>query len=161
MTEHRISLPEYAKTFLSSATRVHTERVIVMFHRWLLERCMELSAVTGKELQDFLDRPSGKAVKPRTANSYRWELKLYLQWLAERGLAGPFEKQELEGYHRKHLPDEVRQFLRHLAPTRKPSTGERQGCCRVVQLIATSRAGAVRKRTGPRWTAGAGDQFRV
>ncbi len=122
MTEHRISLPEYAKTFLSSATRVHTERVIVMFHRWLLERCMELSAVTGKELQDFLDRPSGKAVKPRTANSYRWELRLYLRWLAERGLAGPFEKQELEGYHRKHLPDEVRQFLRHLAPTRKPST---------------------------------------
>jgi site-specific recombinase XerD len=84
---------------------------------------MELSAVTGKELQDFLDRPSGQAVKPRTANSsYRWELKLYLQWLAERGLAGPFEKQELEGYHRRHLPDEVRQFLRYLAPTRKPST---------------------------------------
>ena len=39
--------------------------------------------------------------------------------------------------------------------------GERQGCCRVVQLIATSRVGAVRGRTGPRWTAGAGDQFRV
>ena len=39
--------------------------------------------------------------------------------------------------------------------------GERQGCCRVVQLIATLRVGAVRKRTGPRWTAGAGDQFRV
>ena len=39
--------------------------------------------------------------------------------------------------------------------------GERQGCCRVVQWIATSRVGAVRRRTGPRWTAGAGDQFRV
>ena len=67
---------------------------------------MELSAVSGKELQDFLDRPSGRAVKPRTANSYRWELKHYLLWLEERGLAGPFDKQELEGYHRKHLPEQ-------------------------------------------------------
>lgn len=122
MTEHRIPLPVYAKTFLAGSTRTHTERVIVMFHRWLMERCMELSAVSGKELQDFLDRPSGKAVKPRTANSYRWELKHYLLWLEERGLAGPFDKQELEGYHRKHLPEPVREFLRHLAPTRKPGT---------------------------------------
>jgi hypothetical protein len=104
MTEHRIALPIYAKTFLAGAKRVQTERVVVMFHRWLMERCMELSAFDGKELKEFLARPSGRAVKPGTANSYRWELKHYLLWLQERGLAGPFDRQEFDGYPESTFP---------------------------------------------------------
>ena len=66
------------------------------------------------------------------------------------------------------LPRGDAEFKLPWAPTRAwaqhrlcQADGERQGCCRVVQWIATLRVGAVRRRTGPRWTAGAGDQFRV
>jgi site-specific recombinase XerD len=57
-----------------------------------------------------------------TRNDYRYEARRYLRWLEERGLAGPFGPQELEGYHRRPLPEEVRRFLRMLAPIRRPST---------------------------------------
>ena len=57
-----------------------------------------------------------------TRNNYRYEVRLYLRWLEERGLAGPFEAQELDGYHRRPLPEDVRRFLRQLATTRKPAT---------------------------------------
>lgn len=155
MIEHRIPLPGFATNFLRGATRPHSEAAVVMFHRWLMERGMELSAVTGKELQDFLDRPSGRAVRPRTANSYRWELKQYLMWLAERGLAGPFEKEELEGYHRKYLPEQVREFLRHLAPTRKPATvnGYKATLRRFHEWLAERRIepGAIDRQTCLSW----------
>ena len=115
MTEHRISLPQYAKTFLASATRVHTERVIVMFHRWLLERCMELSAVTGKELQDFLNRPSGQAIKPRTANSYRWPRKKTLDLLLVPGDDGRTPLARLRESAIRSSPASI--TIRSLSPT--------------------------------------------
>ena len=52
----------------------------------------------------------------------RYKVRRYLRWLEKRGLAGPFGAEELDGYHRKPLPDEVRRFLQFLAPTRRPST---------------------------------------
>lgn len=121
-TNHRISLPQHAKTFLAAATRRHTERVLLNFHRWLLERGLDCSNVTSTDLRAFLDRPAGAPIKPLTRNSYRYELKHYLLWLEERGLAGPFENQELEGYHRKGLPEDVKAFLRFLAPTKSQGT---------------------------------------
>ena len=57
-----------------------------------------------------------------TRNNYRYDVRWYLRWLEERGLAGPFERQELEGYHRKPIPEEVRRFLQFLAPTRRCTT---------------------------------------
>ncbi|HEY0706307.1 MAG TPA: site-specific integrase [Polyangia bacterium] len=44
------------------------------------------------------------------------------RWLEERGLAGPFAPHELQGYHRRALPEEVRRYLQFLAPKRKPTT---------------------------------------
>jgi site-specific recombinase XerD len=122
VTEHRIDLPPFAKAYLSETTRRHTERVVVLFHRWLLRSGRRLSTVSGRDVGQFLAGPAGRAVERMTRNNYRYEVRRYLRWLEERGLAGPFDAQELEGYHRKPLPEEVRRFLQFLAPTRRRAT---------------------------------------
>lgn len=93
-----------------------------MFHRWLFRKGRPLNALTAKEVHDFVAAPTGRAVGRMTRNDYRYKVRLYLRWLEKRGLAGPFTVEELEGYHRMPLPDEVRRFLQFLAPARRPST---------------------------------------
>src|SRR5262249_11143573 len=72
----------------------------------------------------FVAGPVGTPVQQMTRNNYRYDVRLYLRWLEKHGLAGPFEKEELQGYHRQPLPDTLRRFLRYLAPIRRPSTVE-------------------------------------
>jgi site-specific recombinase XerD len=120
--KRRVALPPFAETYLKQSTRRHTERVVVLFHRWLARTGLSLAAVRGEGLESFSSGPRGRPVAQMTRNNYRYELRLYLRWLERRGLAGPFEASELEGYHRKLLPDELRRFLRFLAPTHRPST---------------------------------------
>ena len=93
-----------------------------MFHGWLVRTLRPLNALTAKEIHDFAAAPTGSAVGQMTRNNVRYEVRLYLRWLEKRGLAGPFCAEELEGYHRMPVPDEVRRFLQFLAPTRRPST---------------------------------------
>jgi site-specific recombinase XerD len=118
----RIALPPFAEIYLKGSTRRHTKRVVVLFHGWLDRTGRSLAAVGAQDLEAFSSGPKGRPVAQMTRNNYRYELRLYLRWLERWGLAGPFEPHELEGYHRKPLPDEVRRFLRFLAPTRRPGT---------------------------------------
>jgi Site-specific recombinase XerD len=123
VTKHRIDLPPFAETYLREQPKRHfRERVVVMFHGWLVRTGRPLNALTAKEIHDFAAAPTGRAVGQMTRNNVRYEVRLYLRWLEKRGLAGPFTAEELEGYHRMPLPDEVRRFLQFLAPTRRPST---------------------------------------
>ena len=123
MTKHRIDLPPFAETYLREQPKRHfRERVVVMFHRWLFRKGRPLNALTAKEIHDFTAAPTGRAVGQMTRNNVRYEVRRYLRWLEKCGLAGPFTAEELEGYHRKPLPDDVRRFLQFLAPTRRPST---------------------------------------
>ncbi len=123
MTKHRIELPPFAETYLREQSRRHShERVVVMFHRWLFRKGRPLNALTAKEVHDFAAAPTGRAVGQMTRNDNRYKVRRYLRWLEKRGLAGPFGAEELDGYHRKPLPDEVRRFLQFIAPTRRPST---------------------------------------
>ena len=122
MTNYRIDLLAFVKVYLRESPRRQTERVVVLFHGWLLRCGRTLSAVSGKDVGDFLASPAGKPVGRMTRNNYRYEVRWYLRWLEERGLAGPFERQELEGYHRKPIPEELRRFLQFLAPTRRCTT---------------------------------------
>jgi hypothetical protein len=57
-----------------------------------------------------------------TRNDCCYRVRRYLRWLEKRELAGPLGAEELDGYNRKPLPDEVRRFLQFLPPTRRPST---------------------------------------
>lgn len=118
----RTELPPFAETYIAQAESHHAERVVVLFHRWLQRTGRALGKVRGADVAEFVAAPTGRPVKTLTANTYRYDLRLYLRWLEGRGLAGPFEAQELEGYHRRALPDEVRRFLQSLAPTRRSST---------------------------------------
>jgi site-specific recombinase XerD len=123
VTKHRIELPPFAETYLREQPRRQShERVVVMFHRWLFRKGRQLNAVTAKEVHDFAAAPTGRAVGQMTRNDYRYKVRRYLRWLEKRGLAGPFGAEDLDGYYRKPLPDEVRRFLQFLAPTRRPST---------------------------------------
>lgn len=123
MTKHRIDLPPFAETYLRQRPkRSYRERIVVMFHGWLVRTGRQLNTLTAKEVHDFAAAPRGRAVGQMTRNDNRYKVRLYLRWLEKRGLAGPFGAEELEGYHRKPLPDEVRRFLQFLAPTRRPST---------------------------------------
>jgi site-specific recombinase XerD len=123
MTGHRIDLPPFAEAYLRKWPKCsYRERIVVMFHGWLLRTGRQLNTVSAKEIHDFVAAPRGKAVGQMTRNDNRYKLRLYLRWLEERGLAGPFGAEELDGYHRKPLPDEVRRFLQFLAPTRRLST---------------------------------------
>lgn len=118
----RTELPPFAETFIAETQRNQSERIVVMFHRWLARTGRSVAAVRGNDVQEFVTAPAGRRVQTLTANSYRYELRRYLRWLEERGLAGPFDAKELEGYHRRPLPDEVHRFLQNLATTRRGST---------------------------------------
>lgn len=123
MTGHRIDLPPFAEAYLRKWPECsYRERIVVMFHGWLLRTGRQLNTLSAKEIHDFVTAPRGKAVGQMTRNDNRYKLRLYLRWLEERGLVGPFGAKELDGYHRKPLPDEVRRFLQFLAPTRRLST---------------------------------------
>ena len=122
MTRRRIALAPFAETYLKQSTRRHTERVVVLFHGWLARTGRALAAVRAADLEAFAAGPMSRPVRQLTRNNYRYEIRLYLRWLEQHGLAGPFEARELEGYHRKPLPDELRRFLQFLAPTHRPST---------------------------------------
>ena len=123
MTKHRIDLPPFAESYLRKHPKRHfRERVVVMFHGWLVRTGRQLNTVTAKEIHGFAAAPTGRAVGQMTRNNVRYEVRLYLRWLEKGGLAGPFTAEELDGYHRKPLPDEVRRFLQFLAPTRCQST---------------------------------------
>lgn len=122
MTKHRIELPACAKAYLRTTTHYGAERVVLLFHRWLLRVERAVSSVTGSDLADFLASPAGRPIRQLTRNGYRYEVRLYLRWLEARGLAGPFEAQELDGYRRQPLPAEVRRFLLFLAPTHRRAT---------------------------------------
>ena len=123
VTKHRIQLPPFAETYLGEQPRRHShERVVVMFHGWLVRTGRQLNTLTAREVHNFTAAPTGRAVGRITRNDYRYEVRRYLRWLEKRGLAGPFCAEELDGYHRMPLPDEVRRFLQFLAPTRRPST---------------------------------------
>lgn len=119
MTEHRTPMPPYALAYIKQVNRQSCTSMIVGFHRWLLDKGVELRDVQAPELEAFV---ASRNVAQLTRNSYRWEVKRYLFWLAERGLAGPFEKRDFEAYHRRPLPRDVAEYLRCLAPIRKPST---------------------------------------
>ena len=94
-----------------------------MFHRWLFRKGRPLNALTAKEVHDFAAAPRGRAVEQMTRNDYRYKVRRYLRWLEKRGLAGPLSgAEDLDGYHRMPLPDEVHQFIHSFAPTRRPST---------------------------------------
>jgi site-specific recombinase XerD len=127
VTKQRIDLPPFANTYLhEQPVRHFREWVVVMFHRWLVRTGRQLGALTGKEVQDFVAAPAGRAVARMTRNNNRYEVRRYLCWLEKRGLARPFTAEELEGYHRhrKPLPDEASRFLQFLAPTTAASTVE-------------------------------------
>lgn len=138
MTKHRIELAPFAETYLREQPRRHShERVVVMFHRWLFRKGRPLNALTAKEVHDFAAAPTGRAVGQMTRNDNRYKVRRYLRWLEKRGLAGPFGAEELDGYQRMPLPDEVRRFLQFLAPTRRPSTvkGYRYVLCRFHRCL--------------------------
>ena len=120
--DYRVELPPFALAYLGQKPEHHPERVVVLFHGWLGRNRVALAAVTPANINAFLDKPARKAIGRLTRNSYRYELRRYLRWLEERGLAGPFAADELEAYHRKRLPDEVRNYVRFLAPTHRPTT---------------------------------------
>jgi site-specific recombinase XerD len=122
MTRYRIDVPPFLVTYVEQTARRTAERVVIRFHRWLLQSGKTLSKITGSDVEAFVEKPAGKPVAQLTRNDYRYEVRRYLRWLEERGLAGPFGPHELEGYHRKPLPDPVRRFLQFLAPTRRPTT---------------------------------------
>jgi site-specific recombinase XerD len=122
MTEHRIALPDYAKTYLAEHGDHHAERMVLLFHKWMQRTGLALEVVTSTDVDAFLTAPAGKPIGQMTRNNYRHLLRRYLTWLEERGLAGPFDQQELQGYHRKPLPEEVRRFLQYLAPIRRRGT---------------------------------------
>lgn len=119
MARHRTPMPPYALAFIEEVNRRSCTSIIVGFHRWLLDTGTDLRAVQAPEVEAFV---ASRNVAQLTRNSYRWDVKQYLFWLAERGLAGPFEKKHFEAYHRRPLPEDVAEFLRYLAPTRKPAT---------------------------------------
>lgn len=120
---HRIELPPFAETYLrDQPKRDYRERVVVMFHRWLLRTGRSLATIAAKDVQDFVAAPTGKAVRQSTRNDNRYEVRRYLRWLEQHGLAGPFSAEDLNGYHRKPLPEEVRRYLQFLAPVRRLST---------------------------------------
>jgi hypothetical protein len=106
---------------LKENRRATDERLIVAFHKWLLKSDKAVATVTGVDLQRFAEGPR-RPVGQMTRNDYRYRVRLYLRWLEERGLAGPFAPQELQGYHRRPLSEAVRRYLRSLAPTRRPAT---------------------------------------
>jgi site-specific recombinase XerD len=118
----RTPLPDYAWTYLEKNPRGTDSRVVIAFHKWLLRVGKGLAQVTGQDLEKFVAGPKGKPVAQMTRNDYRYRVRLYLRWLEDQGLAGPFTAEELKGYHRRLLPEEVRNFLRFLAPTRRRAT---------------------------------------
>jgi site-specific recombinase XerD len=118
----RIQLPAFARTYITAAKRHVNKRIVVMLHKWLLASGKTLRDLKGVDVEVFVACPSGKKVGQMTRNDYRYGVRLYLEWLEEKGLAGPFGPQELDGYHRRELPDEVRRYLQFLAPKRRPST---------------------------------------
>jgi site-specific recombinase XerD len=124
MSRYRIDLPGFAELYLKETNRRKTknQKIVVLFHGWLRRTGRELAALTGKDVAEFVSGPRGRPVGQMTRNDYRYHVRLYLRWLAENGFAGPFEANELEGYHRKPLPDELRRFLRFITPTRRSST---------------------------------------
>ena len=122
MKKHRIELPPFAETYVNQATGTLTERVVVVFHGWLQRTERELADLTTKDIAEFVSGPRGRPIGQMARNTYRSIIRAYLRWLEERGLAGPFESSELEGYHRKPLPDDVRRFLQFLGPTHRPGT---------------------------------------
>jgi len=155
VTGHRIALAPFAETYLKQSTRRHTERVVVLFHGWLARTGRTVAAIRAADLEAFSAGPMGRPVARMTRNNYRYELRLYLRWLEERGLAGPFEVRELEGYHRKPLPDELYHFLQLIAPTHRPSTVRtyRSALRRFHEWLAA------REGTEPRSSAGGADEI--
>jgi site-specific recombinase XerD len=115
-------LPRFAETYIKKDGRHKSERVVVSLHRWLRRNGKEIAAITGADLQAFAACPARRPVTQMTRNDYRYAARRYLRWLEERGLAGPFGARELEGYHRRPLPEQVQRFLRFLAPIRRRST---------------------------------------
>ena len=82
VTKHRIELPPFAETYLREQPRRQSpERVVVMFHRWLLRKGRPLNMVTAKEAHDFAAAPTGRAVGQMTRNDYRYKVRRYLRWL--------------------------------------------------------------------------------
>jgi len=121
MTESNIGLPPFAKIYLRPATGFYRRRVVEMFHAWLVRTGNTLGALTKEDVEDFVSAPTGLS-RLMTRNDSRREVRLYLGWIEEHGLAGPFKVQVLDGYYRKPVPYDVRRFLQFLAPTRRPST---------------------------------------
>jgi site-specific recombinase XerD len=122
MSRRRVELPPFAVTYLSTVQRQHAHKVVALFHGWLERARKELTEITGADIEAFVAAPCGTQVRQLTRNNYRYDVRLYLRWLEERGLAGPFDAEELDGYHRRPLPDDVRRFLQFLAPTRRLAT---------------------------------------
>ncbi len=117
-----VVLPPFAENYLAETVDRRKHRIVPLFHRWLENAGKRVGDVTVGDIEAFLEQPSGRPIDHMTRNNHRYELKQYLRWLAERGLAGPFQREELEGYHRQAIPDELREFLRFLAPTHRPAT---------------------------------------
>jgi site-specific recombinase XerD len=124
VTEHRVPLPPFAEAYLTTAPGHHPERIVVLFHRWLGARHKSVSELITDDILGFLEKPSKRIIGTATCDSYRYELRKYLLWLEERGLAGPFERRALFGHQKRRRPirEEVREFLRYLAPIRQSST---------------------------------------
>ena len=119
----RTSLPPFAEQYLLEVKRYSSERLVVLFHRWLARSGRALRSLRDADIAELVNNPTGRRkVGLLTANGYRYEARLYLKWLAARGLAGPFDESEFSGRRARALPDTVRRFLRQLSAIRQPST---------------------------------------
>jgi len=73
VTKHRIDLPPFAETYLrQQPKRSYRERIVVMFHGWLLRTGRQLNTLTAKEVHDFAAAPRGRAVGQMTRNDNRY-----------------------------------------------------------------------------------------
>lgn len=122
MRQHRTALPSCALKYLQEVPTHHAERIVVMLHGWLFRTNRILSHLTVEDIKAFLEKPCRKPISQRTRCAYRHHLRKYLTWLEARGLCGPFEQRQIQGYHRKVLPEEASRFLRYLEPIRQPGT---------------------------------------
>lgn len=118
-----VELPQCAQRFLRTGVNRRTRLLVCSLHRWLDRRRLTLAELTPDHFRQFLARPHRVRVATHIRFQYGNQLRGYLQWLHDRGLASFVP----ESRRRRplELPVLAREFLASLAPTHRASTCHR------------------------------------
>jgi site-specific recombinase XerD len=123
-------LSKFAEEYLGDDPSSTTRAVVHHLHAWLSAKHRSPRSLTEQDISDFMKRLAKKLLRRRTAMVYLGELSKYLKWLEERGLSHHLHLDEIQRRYflplkprkRKPIPEELRQYLELLAPTRRPLT---------------------------------------